>query len=142
MLPGTDNPEDMGGTGNILQMATYRKWTALWAAEQGMKCLFTCDLGKTRVLKRHKIEVLFGLLLMYRYDRVPILSWIPDFQHIRLPEMFIASERRQRDRIFLRTTKISRQVILMSQSVKKDFEAFFPQYAGKARVLRACKRDS
>jgi len=50
--------------------------------------------------------------------------------------MFSASERGQRDSIFLRTAKISNRVILMSQSVKKDFETFAPQYAGKARVLQ------
>jgi len=107
---------------------------------EAIKYGFLYDLRKTWVLKRHKIDVVFGLFLLNRFGRIPTLSWIPDFQHIHLPEMFSTSERSQRDSIFLRTAKISNRVILMSQSVKKDFETFAPQYAGKAKVLQALAR--
>ena len=130
--------EDVGeGAGKVLKIAAFREWTTLWAADEGLKRLFACDLRKTRALNRHKIDVVFGLCLLHNYGRIPTLSWIPDFQHIYLPEMFSASERGQRDSAFLRTAKISSRAILMSQSVKKDFENFAPQYAGKARVLQA-----
>ena len=79
--------------------------------------------------------LVFHLVPIRQYTH--LLSWIPDFQHIRLPEMFSALERRQRDWIFLRTAKMCTRTILMSQSVKKDFEIFAPQFVGKARVLQA-----
>ena len=138
LLPDTGVTQDMGEAGGkVLKIATYREWSVPWVAEQGIKRLLTYDVGKTRVLKRHEIDVVFGLHLLHRYRRIPILSWIPDFQHIHLPEMFNAVERRQRDRVFLHAAKVSSRTILMSQSVKKDFEIFAPQYVGKARVLQA-----
>lgn len=138
LLPGTDIPEDIDEAAEkVLRIGTYREWTIPWVVEQGIKRLSANDLRKTRVLKRNQIDVLFGLCLWYRYGSIPTLSWIPDFQHIRLPEMFSALERRQRDWIFLRTAKMCTRTILMSQSVKKDFEIFAPQFVGKARVLQA-----
>jgi glycosyltransferase involved in cell wall biosynthesis len=138
LSPGASIPEDIGeAAGKVLKITPYREWTTLWVGEQGIKYLFGYDLRKTRVLKRHEIDVVFAFLLLQRYGSIPTLSWIPDFQHIHLPEMFSALERRQRDWTFLHTTKISSRIILMSQSVKKDFETFAPQYAGKARVLQA-----
>jgi glycosyltransferase involved in cell wall biosynthesis len=137
LLPTTTIPGEISeAEGEVLEIAHYRQWTTPWIIEQAIKYGFLYDLRKTRVLKHHEIDVVFGLFLLNRYGRIPTLSWIPDFQHIHLPEMFIASERGQRDSIFLRTAKISNRVILMSQSVKKDFETFAPQYAGKARVLQ------
>ena len=141
LSPGGNIPEDIGeAAGKVLKITPYREWTTLWVGEQGIKRLFAYDLRKTRVLKRHEIDVVFGFLLLHRCGSIPTLSWIPDFQHIHLPEMFSALERRQRDWAFLRTAKISSRIILMSQSVKKDFETFAPQYAGKARVLQAVSR--
>lgn len=138
LSPGSNIPEDIGeAAGKVLKITAYREWTTLWVGEQGIKRLFAYDLRRTWVLKRHEIDVIFGFLLLNRYGSIPTLSWIPDFQHIHLPEMFCALELRQRDWAFLRTAKISSRIILMSQSVKKDFETFAPQYAGKARVLQA-----
>jgi len=137
LSPSTNIPGDLSeAEGEVLEIAHYRQWTTPWIIEEAIKYGFLYDLRKTRVLKRHKIDVVFGLFLLNRFGRIPTLSWIPDFQHIHLPEMFSASERGQRDSIFFRTAKISNRVILMSQSVKKDFETFAPQYAGKARVLQ------
>jgi glycosyltransferase involved in cell wall biosynthesis len=131
-------PEDIGeAVEKVLRIGTYREWSTLWVGEEGIKRLFAYDLRKTWVMKRHKVDVVFGLFPLHRSGSIPTLSWIPDFQHVRLPEMFSALERRQRDWIFLRTARICTRTILMSQSVKKDFEIFVPQFAGKARVLQA-----
>ena len=138
LLPTTNIPGDIDeAEGKVLEIARYRQWSTPWITEEAIKYWFSYDPRKTWVLKRHEIDVVFGLYLLNRYGRLPTLSWIPDFQHIHLPEMFSASERDQRDSISLRTAKISNRVILMSQSVKKDFETFAPQYAGKARVLQS-----
>jgi glycosyltransferase involved in cell wall biosynthesis len=138
MPSGSSLPEGIDeADGRVLEITGYRQWTTPWVGEQAIKYLFAYELRKARILKRCKMDVIFGFILLNRYGSIPTLSWIPDFQHTHLPHMFSASERRRRDSIFLRTAKISCRTILMSQSVKKDFEAFAPQYAGKARVLQA-----
>jgi len=49
--------------GEVLEIAHYRQWTTLWVIEQAIKYGFFYDLRKTRVLKRHEIDVVFGLFL-------------------------------------------------------------------------------
>ncbi len=138
LYPGTRIPEEIDeAAGKVLKTSAFREWTPPWVVEQAIKYVFGYDLRKARILKRYQVDIVFGFVLLGRYGGIPTLSWIPDFQHLHLPGMFSASERRRRDRIFLRTARICTRTILMSQSVKKDFEAFSPQYAGKARVLQA-----
>jgi glycosyltransferase involved in cell wall biosynthesis len=141
LVSGTDIPEDIHkAEGKVLEIAPYRQWSIPWVTEQAIKRFFAYDLRRTRVLKRHEIDIVFGFILLSRYGSIPTLSWIPDFQHIHLPEMFSSSERHQRDSIFLRTAKISSRIILMSHSVKKDFVTFAPQYVAKTRVLQGVSR--
>ena len=87
-------------------------------------------------LKKHRIQALFGLTLQNSCGDIPVLSWIYDFRHVHVPEMFSRSEIHLRNKIFHRTAKVSERIILMSESAKHDFEVFVPKYANKARVLK------
>lgn len=107
-----------------------------WRFSQILKKVFTKNLEEERILKRHNVNVVFRSVGDYRYADIPILSWIPDFQHIHFPEMFTDEERKKRDEVFFKISKLSTRVILMSESVKNDFEKFVPEYAHKARVLK------
>jgi glycosyltransferase involved in cell wall biosynthesis len=66
---------------------------------------------------------------------VPLLGWIPDFQHIHLPELFSPKENRQRDQLFARMSQHATRIILSSEEARRDFEDFAPTAAHKARVL-------
>jgi glycosyltransferase involved in cell wall biosynthesis len=94
------------------------------------------DIGGWRFLKNSNIDVLFGPALSHRYGNIPTLSWIYDFQHIYLPSMFKMQESHFRDQLFLQTAKLSDRIVVMSEAVKKDFQAFLPAYAHKVRVLK------
>lgn len=63
------------------------------------------------------------------------IQWIPDFQHLYLPEMFSKEEIEYRNKNFKRMAKLSDIVILSSYDALKDYKAFMPEYADKARVL-------
>jgi glycosyltransferase involved in cell wall biosynthesis len=65
---------------------------------------------------------------------LPFVGWIPDFQHLRLPELFDPAEIRFRDQFFLAIAQKSSLVLLSSESARMDFEEFFPDQAAKARV--------
>jgi glycosyltransferase involved in cell wall biosynthesis len=140
MIPKSTNdiPEDMADIREkILLIPDDPQLTIRRPLEYAMARLFHYDFARHDFLRYHKIDVLFGPMISYRYGKIPTLSWITDFQHVHLPEMFQPSELRQRDRIFLRTARLSSRIILMSETVKKDFEAFAPQHAEKARVVKA-----
>lgn len=67
--------------------------------------------------------------------RVPLLSWIPDFQHLRMPEMFSNEEIIKRNRLFSQVATNATRVILSSEDALHDFETYYPQSVYKARVL-------
>lgn len=67
--------------------------------------------------------------------RTALLFWIPDFQHLRLPEMFTATELRARDTQFKQGIRRATLVVLSSQDARKDFCDFAPQYEHKSRVM-------
>lgn len=119
----------------ILPQPTKR-WFTPWRVNQMLKKMFPINHNEERILKRHNVDIVFRSICDYGYSDIPTLSWIPDFQHIYFPEMFNDEERNGRDECFLKTAKVSTRVILMSESVKNDFEKFAPKYAYKARVLK------
>lgn len=66
---------------------------------------------------------------------VPNIFWIPDFQHVYLPEMFSDEDIDSRNKEFFKMAKNSDLVILSSEDALNDFKKFVPQYAHKGKVL-------
>lgn len=66
---------------------------------------------------------------------LPVLSWIADFQFLRLPEMFSSKEIEKRIKIISQAAKYSDRIIVSSQDAQSDFEKFSPKHASKTRVL-------
>ena len=58
------------------------------------------------------------------YSDVCSISWIPDFQHLYLPDMFEKKELEQRDAIFKDIAKNATLVILSSYDALNDFKKF------------------
>ena len=67
--------------------------------------------------------------------KVPLLVWIPDFQSRRLPDMFPAEERRNLDSYRAQMAANADRIILSSDDAVRDFAAFAPGAAFKARRL-------
>ncbi len=88
-----------------------------------------------RLLKSHNIDVLSHSGHLGPRSRFPTLGWIPDFQHVRLPEFFSQKECRRRDGIFRRLADYCTRVIVSSEDARRDLVKFRPQAAGKARVF-------
>lgn len=63
-------------------------------------------------------------------------AWIPDFQHLHLPQFFQEDELRKRDALFRTTIAHSDRVIVSSESARRDLLAFTPEHVEKARILR------
>jgi glycosyltransferase involved in cell wall biosynthesis len=68
--------------------------------------------------------------------KLPQVGWIPDFQHIRYPEMFDCGEINMRDNNCRKIAQKSNLVILSSYDALNDFQNFCPEYAHKGRVLQ------
>jgi glycosyltransferase involved in cell wall biosynthesis len=129
-----DYASSLPANGNILVDSPMR-WSAPWLLNLTSKGLFSIDLSTSGVLKKRAIDVYCGMTCVNRFRGIPTLSWIADFQHVHIPDMFSESERRSRDRLFRLTAERSARILLFSEEAKKDFESFVPEFAYKVRVL-------
>lgn len=66
------------------------------------------------------------------------VAWIPDFQHLHLPDYFSAAHREFRDYSYRLIAETSRFVLLSSEATRADFARFSPAHAHKARVIPFC----
>ena len=110
----------------LLEYRTHRPWTAPWALDRAAQCLLARDLAKENVLRAMGIQVLFGMQLAFESPKLATLSLIPDFQHVHLPEMFSAAELEYRDQVYAATARRATRVIVLCETVRKDFAAFAP----------------
>ena len=86
--------------------------------------------------QQNSIKVLLPLLDLPPWRIVPsTIGWIPDFQHLHLPEFFGPGELTHRNTTFRRLAEKATVVMLSSQAAHDDFARFAPDYAEKGRVL-------
>jgi len=67
--------------------------------------------------------------------RIPALAWIPDFQHLRLPQNYSPPQRRSRDRLYAKVCRYATRIIVSSHDARKDLAEFFPEAVPRCRVL-------
>ena len=65
---------------------------------------------------------------------VRTIGWIPDFQHLYLPQYFSVGECAQRNVIYRRLAERASLVMLSSQNAVEHFATFLPAQAHKARL--------
>ena len=133
---------DLGVMGGPLEGVEVQRspWldsrTPRWAARVALRRGPAAHWPLERVLRRHRIDVMSHSGPLGRFATTPTLSWIPDFQHVRLPEMFDRRERRLRDRGFRQSCRYSDRLLVSSQDALGDLADFDPETVPKARVLR------
>jgi glycosyltransferase involved in cell wall biosynthesis len=86
--------------------------------------------------QHNSINVLLPLLDLPPWRIVPsTIGWIPDFQHVHLPEFFSESDLLKRNTTYRRLAEKATVVMLSSHAAHGDFAMFAPEYAGKGRVM-------
>lgn len=101
-----------------------------------------------RLLESKNIDVLSHASDANIFKNVPVMGWIPDFQHKYLPEFFSKEECIYRDKIFLKMSKMTDCVLLSSNDALKDYKKFYADYVKKAAVYQfvvpfeACEYDA
>jgi glycosyltransferase involved in cell wall biosynthesis len=116
------------------------RWTPAWVARKGVQVLAGRDLLLQRRLRGLGISCLSHSGPLGRAPGIKTLGWIPDFQHVHLPECFSAEELRKRDRAFLALCRECDRVIVSSQTAGMDAAAFCPPAADRVRVLHFVPR--
>ena len=108
------------------QEIRLRQWLGVWREPE--HCLGP-------FLRQHQVAAIFARTHFGPNFDVPLLAWIPDFQHLHLPEMFSADEVIARNNMFTQIAQFAPRIIVSSQDVCKDFQAFAPFMAEKVRIL-------
>jgi glycosyltransferase involved in cell wall biosynthesis len=124
------------GINKIITHDVMPKWGPAWVLNAAHKRFRLTDQFGGKSLIRNGVDVFFGSIVLFKYSGIGTLSWLPDFQHVHLPDMFTDEERRSRDEEYLQSIKSADRVVLLSEAVKTDLAAFAPKYAAKARVLQ------
>lgn len=95
------------------------------------------DLKKS--LKYHKIDVCFPRLF-YENDTflIPNMTYIPDFQHKYMPELFPEEERKWLSQHFDYQVMQSDYILVTSLDTQKDINKFYPNHVAKIFSMPFC----
>lgn len=86
--------------------------------------------------QHNKLDVLLPLLDLPPWRIFPkTIGWIPDFQHVYLPEFFSAEDLERRNTTYRRLAQRATVVMLSSEAARNDFASFVPEQAEKGRVI-------
>ena len=88
-----------------------------------------------RFLQDNRIDVIFTTTDYGPNCPIPVLAKIPDFQHVRLPQMFSDDEIARRDILYNNLGKHATRIVVASQDIRGDFEDFAPEWKDKVRVV-------
>ena len=123
--PARNNPEELFEHANKFHKIDFAKHYLI-------SKIFKKKIDKIDIIKK-KVDVFSHC---YKpYDGVCSICWIPDFQHLYLPDMFSKEELKERDDTFREIAQKATLVILSSNDALNDYKKFAPEYTGKARVL-------
>ena len=85
----------------------------------------------------HEIDVIypsFGAVI----DGIAAMHWIPDFQHVHMPQFFTVDERQTRDANIAAVARKRGVLVLSSRAAQRDFAAIHPHPAIESHVWPFC----
>jgi len=109
-----------------------------WLGKIFTKLLHSAVLWN-KLFERYNINVVSHSDIAFPGIRCRTINWIPDFQHLRLPEMFSSADIAARNRLFDRLLGYSDAVIVSCEAALDDCKWFCrnkPKLADKVHVLR------
>jgi len=119
----------------IIQDSVFDRKSIKWYFDMACRVVLDRKLFTIFSLKKYGITHLShsGTL---KHSKIKTYPWIPDFQHIHLPQFFSDKEINARNKAYERFFKYGTQVILSSYDAQNDAEKFIPKYKNKAKVLQ------
>ena len=90
-----------------------------------------------KLLREQCIDVVFESAQFFGWRLgIPVIAWIPDFQHRHLPGMFTRKGYLKREIGFLAEMAAGRTIMLSSEDAQRDCESFYPSTVGRTRAVR------
>ena len=100
-----------------------------------IKVYFEPDMFDQICIK-HNIDAIFAhsIYKPRNLHKIPVISWIPDFQHIHMPEIFSVDEINYRNWEFREISQKADCILVSSQNALKDLLDFAPETKNKSSV--------
>lgn len=139
VLTGTKLNMDLRQTFPPVEIVSNRifdRFSLPWIARKLTQKYFLADPILHSLLKRYRIDVLSHSGYLGRSARIPAVAWVPDFQHLHLPQFFRRWDIQRRTAEIARIVKASARIIVSSQSAFNDLIQIDPQARSKTDVLR------
>lgn len=132
---GREISKDFEQYGRIIEVPFLKKRTISWFLWKISRKLTNSDFMVEVFLSKYKIKVyshsgLIGL------KNSKTINWIPDFQHIHLPNMFSEKEFKARNKLYYKISKNSNVVVLSSKDALQDYNKFNNNKLENGRVLQ------
>ena len=121
--------------GTVIEDRIFDRKSLKWFLMKLEQKIFKTNFLLENILKKYDIQVLSHTSIT-KFKNIKTINWIPDFQHIHLPQMFSKKEIENRDKSFIQIIKESDVVVLSSFDALKDLRKFSSEYQNKARVLK------
>lgn len=119
----------------VIEDSLFDRKSLKWFFSKIEKKIFKTNSLLENILKKHTVQIL-SHSFMTKFKNIRTINWIPDFQHIHLPDMFSQNEINQRNKSFMHIIKHSDTVIVSSNDAMNDLNKFAPGYKHKTKVLK------
>ena len=119
----------------VIEDSIFDRKSIKWFLGKIEQKIFKTNILLENILKKHSIQILSHAAIT-NLKTIKTINWIPDFQHIHLPQMFSEKEIQNRNNNFLKLIRDSDLIVLSSFDALKDMKKFVPNYEDKARVLQ------
>lgn len=94
------------------------------------------DVPAEELFISHGIDVVFENAWYYgRRFQLPVIAWLPDFQHRHLPHMFKWHGYWKREMGYRRQVSSGRCILLSSRDARQDLKSFYPANRGTLFVI-------
>ena len=119
----------------VVEHSLFDRKSFSWYIGKIFEKIFKSSFPLERLMMKYQIQVLSHANVT-NLKNCKIINWIPDFQHLHLPEMFSSAEIKSRNQLFKKMAKLSDVIVVSSQDAYNDFSKFAPEYQAKAQILR------
>lgn len=119
----------------VVEDSLFDRKSLKWFFMKLEQKLFKTNFILSSFLKKYGVDILSHASIT-KLNGIKTISWIPDFQHLHLPQMFSKEEIKARDDSFMELIKNSDMVALSSYDALKDMKNFASGYENRARVLQ------
>ncbi len=119
----------------IFRHGMFDKKSTAWYLRKLVMKLTGADRLCASLFAGHGIHVASHCSISGRNFPFRTINWIPDFQHLHLPELFSAREISERNRKYRKRIEESDLMVVSSRAALADLASFAPEHSHKARVL-------